>query len=232
MMDTWGALWREVIDPSPWGPSWLDVAFALVAAFVAGQAIGWTYEYTYRGLSYSRGFTQSLILIMLGTVALVLAMQQSLLAGVGLFGVLSLSRFRSNLKAPRDLVFLMASVTLGVSLGVSAWSVAVLGTAMFCAVALYLHHSGLGSRRRYDGLLRFVLPAGADLGPAEALLSTHCRRFELLSAAEVHQGREVEQTFQIKLRRLSAQGALIQGLREGAGARDVRVLLQDAALEY
>lgn len=210
----------------------LSVAIGIVGAFVCGQAVGWTYEATFRGLSYSRGFTQTLILSSVASVVLVQAMGQSLLAGIGLFGILSMIRFRNTLKAPRDLIFLMGSVTLGVAVGVGAWPSAVLGTVAFCGIAFYLHHSALGSRKRYDGLLRFALPSGTDDGGVRPLLEKHCRRFELLSSGEVAQGELVEHTFQVKLWDATAQSALMTALRTELEATDVRLLLQDATLEY
>jgi hypothetical protein len=213
-------------------PDFLSVAIGIVASFVVGQAVGWTYEATHRGLSYSRGFTQTLILSSVAAVVLVQAMGQSLLAGIGLFGILSMIRFRNTLKAPRDLIFLMGSVTLGVAVGVGAWASALLGTLAFCSIAFYLHLSPLGSRKRYDGLLRFHLPAGADNAPLRPLLEKHCRRFELLSAAEMAQGALVEHTFQVKLWDATQHDGLMTALRTELDAQDVRVLLQDASLEY
>ena len=213
-------------------PDLLTVIMAIVGAFVCGQAVGWTYEVTYRGLSYSRGFTQTLILASVAAVVLVQAMGHSLLAGIGLFGILSMIRFRNTLKAPRDLIFLMGSVTVGVAVGVGAWSSALVGTVGFCGVAFYLHHSALGSRKRYDGLLRFHLPSDNDDSALGPLLESHCRRFELLSSGELAQGAVIEHTYQIKLWDPMAQSALLKALRVDLGASEVRLLVQDATLEY
>lgn len=210
----------------------LSAALGIVGAFVFGQLVGWTYEMTYRGLSYSRGFTQTLVLAPVAAVILVQSMEQSLLAGIGLFGILSMIRFRNTLKAPRDLIFLMGSVTLGVAVGVSAWASATIGGLGFCATAFYLHSSPLGSRRRYDGLLRFQSPVDVDEALLKTILETHCRRSERLSVAELTQGQTLEHTFQIKLWNEDAHGALLHALNHDLGASDARVLLQDATLEY
>jgi len=39
--------------------AWILPLTALVASFVFGQVLAWTYERTYRGLSYSRGFSHT-----------------------------------------------------------------------------------------------------------------------------------------------------------------------------
>ena len=38
------------------------VLLSLLAAFVLGQAVAWVYIWTHSGLSYSRSFTQALVL--------------------------------------------------------------------------------------------------------------------------------------------------------------------------
>ncbi|MFP8880691.1 MAG: hypothetical protein VCE43_15290, partial [Myxococcota bacterium] len=69
------------------GGSWVAPLTALVGAFVFGQLLAWTYERTYSGLSYSRGFSHTLVLVCISASILVLSMQFSLLAGLGLFEI-------------------------------------------------------------------------------------------------------------------------------------------------
>ena len=43
-------------------PTLITMTFTLLLAFVCSTAIGFTYEHTFLGLSYSRNFVQSLVL--------------------------------------------------------------------------------------------------------------------------------------------------------------------------
>ncbi len=52
---------------------WIAPLSALVAAFVFGQALAWAYERTYRGLSYSRGSSHTLVLVCIAASILVRA---------------------------------------------------------------------------------------------------------------------------------------------------------------
>ena len=204
---------------------------ALVAAFVFGQLLAWTYEFTFEGLSYSRGFSHAIVLVCLSAGILVLAMQHSLLAGLGLFGILSMIRFRTDLKTPRDLVFVMAGACVGVACGVGAIVTATVGAVIFSLVCLYLSLSPFGVRSRFDGVLRFLIPTAGDEGPAlKRMLRRHCLRTTLLSVTETDLGRE--HVYQVKLLRRSDHETLISELREELMAQDTRLLLQDAASEY
>ncbi len=215
------------------GTSWLSPLKILLGAFVFGQVVAWTYEVTYRGLSYSRGFGQTLVLVAIGAAILVLAMSHSLVAGLGIFGVLSMIRFRATLKAPRDLAFVLGSATIGTACGVSAMLPAFMGTVVFCAVALYLHRGTFGSRARYDGVLRFRLDSQAELPVGvESILRRFCRRHTLLGISEIAQGSRVEHTYQIKLWRDGQADALLTALRDDLKAADARLLMQEATLEY
>lgn len=212
---------------------WLPTLTALLGAFVFGQALAWTYERTYHGLSYSRGFSHTVVLVCIAAAILVMAMRHSLLAGLGLFGVLSMIRFRTDLKTARDLVFVMGSACIGVAAGVGAFTVALLGVTVFSLVALYLAVGPFGSRTRFDGVLRFRVASQPEIfEKVEPLLRDYCRRRVLLSTTELHQGEATEHVYQVKFFRKADRGALLAALRENLQAQETRLMLQDANSEY
>ena len=51
---------------------WVDPLTATLAAFVFGQVLAWTYDFTFEGLSYSRGFGHTVVLVCLSAAILVL----------------------------------------------------------------------------------------------------------------------------------------------------------------
>jgi hypothetical protein len=212
---------------------WIAPLTALVAAFVFGQVVAWTYERTYRGLSYSRGFSHTLVLVCISASILVLAMQHSLIAGLGLFGILSMIRFRTDLKTARDLVFVMGAACLGVTCGVGAVLEATLGSAAFCGVALYLHTGPFGSRSRFDGVLRFDLPVRSDTDPIlSQLMQKYCRRLDLLSATTIGDGSLREHVYQVKFFRDEDRTDLVEALTSELNVQGARLMLEDGATEY
>ncbi len=215
------------------GGSWVDPLSSLLGAFVLGQLLAWTYERTYVGLSYSRGFSHTLVLVSICAAILVLSMSHSIFAGLGLFGVLSMIRFRTDLKTSRDLVFVMGSACLGVACGVHAWMVALLGGGLLSGVALYLAAGPFGSRARFDGVLRFRVGVHED-GDRELvrLLNEYCRRNTLLSSVEQEGGQFIEHIYQVKFFSKSDRSEILDALRERMQARDTRLMLQDSSAEY
>jgi hypothetical protein len=213
--------------------TWQGIISALLGAFVFGQVLGWAYEFTYKGLSYSRNFTQTIVLTALCATIVVLAMSNSLVAGLGLIGVLAMVRFRTNLKSSRDLVFIMGGATVGIACGVGAFFAATAGTIAFAVVVLYMHLGSFGSRERFDGVIRFRLPTGSC---AQATLSgaleSCCRSYVMLSLGDVAAGTQVEHAYQVKFRRDTDRERLVATLHDELRAVDIVLLLQETGIEY
>lgn len=224
---------EDLLAATPSTADWFRPLASLMAAFVFGQTLAWVYERTYTGLSYSRVFGHTVVLVCLSASILVQAMQHSLLAGLGLFGVLSMIRFRTDLKTPRDLVFVMGSACVGVAAGAGAWPVAALGSLLFVGVALYLAAGPFGSRARFDGVLRFHMTRAPESEPVlERVLREFCRRAVPLSTAEIGSGDLSERVYQVKLLPRVEHNVLLQRLRDQVDARETRLLLQDSTSEY
>lgn len=214
------------------GLSWQMLLLSMLVSFVLCQLISAVYSWTFRGLSYSRGFVISLALSGIVATVLMLAIGNNVARGLGLLGTLAVIRFRSTLRDVRDMTFVFASLAVGISVGVQAFLIAGIGTLMFALFALHLTFAPFASRRQYDGLLRLNTPVDPQ---ADALLKTvlksHCSTFVLVNLREVSQGQRLEQAYQVKLRDPSYQPHLIEAIRSIPQAYDVSLLMQDPSLE-
>jgi len=76
-----------------------DILLSLLLAFVLGQTLAWVYYYTHSGLSYSKSFVQSIILITVVVSMVMSTIAGSFIIAVGLMGALSIIRFRNIIKA-------------------------------------------------------------------------------------------------------------------------------------
>ncbi len=75
-----------------------DILLSLLLAFVLGQTLAWVYYYTHSGLSYSKSFVQSIILITVVVSMVMSTIAGSFIVAVGLMGALSIIRFRNIIK--------------------------------------------------------------------------------------------------------------------------------------
>lgn len=205
---------------------------ALLLAFVLGQVLSWTYAATHSGLSYSKTFVQSLILICV-VVSLVMAVvANSFITALGLLGAMALIRFRNMLKDTRDIAFVFASLVVGMASGAQRFATAILGTAFVCALALYLRWSDFGAAEPHNAFLQFQLRSPVDLDDEVAeLLDAFCRRYRLVSVRREPGADEATCAFQLLLRRPDRNGELVRRLEGIDGVRDVGLNLQEPLLE-
>jgi hypothetical protein len=208
------------------------VVLCLLTAFVLGKVISVTYQQTYEGLSYSRGFVQVLVLGPVVATILMMAIGDNLARGLGILGTMALVRFRTNVRDSRDMIFIFAGLAIGVASGVQAFAVALLGTIGFCLSAFAVDWTPFGRRQRFDGIVRFWLPRDGVGGEGiRAILSPHCRSFVLVALRDFAQGETLEYAYQVKLKNPDSQEHLVQALSALPDIGGLTLLLQDAHTE-
>lgn len=213
-------------------PGFISILYTVLLSFLLSALIAITYEKTFRGLSYSRNFVQSMIL---GSIAAGMVMQaigDNLARGLGMLGALAIIRFRTGFKDPRDTIFMFASIGTGICCGVFGFGIAVIGTLGFCGAAVLLYFSPLGEYRYYDGLLRFNMEGGAPgRSDLEGILTKSCRTFALITLRETSQGARLEYAYHVKLRKAATRDGLVDAIRGLATAKDVSLMLQETTVE-
>jgi uncharacterized membrane protein YhiD involved in acid resistance len=222
-------------EPWLWGPvgvvSPQAAALSLLLAFVLSQLIAAAYVWTFRGMSYSTSLVHAMVIGSTVAAMLMMAIGNSIAAGLGIAGGLAIVRFRTALREPRDMMFVFASLGVGITSGLGAHVVAVIGTLVFGVVVFSLTASEFGSQRRFDGLLRFQLPLTADEGEVMKLLRKHSSFVALVTLREVAQGQAMEHAYQIRIADPKHRISLVQGLERLPGIQDVSLLLQEPTVE-
>jgi uncharacterized membrane protein YhiD involved in acid resistance len=210
--------------------NWKQALLSVSLAFALAQAVAGIYVFTFRGMSYSRNLVQGMALAAVVTCTLMLAIGDSIAAGIGIAGGLSIIRFRATMRDPRDMVFLFAALAAGIATGLQAFPTAIAGTLAFCVAALMLHWTGYGARKEFDALLRFAAPPDADELIAK-ILRKYCTRFTLVTLREVAQGSMLEHAYHVNVPNPAARSQLLASLQQLSGVRDAVLLLQEPTLE-
>lgn len=124
-------------------PSPLTILYALLLSFILSACISFTYEKT-TGHNKSPGhFIQSMILGAIIAAIVAQAIGDSIGRGLGMLGILAMIRFRTNLNQPRNMIFIFASLAIGIACGVFAFNIALYGTLLFCLIAFLMDLSPL-----------------------------------------------------------------------------------------
>src|SRR4030042_1814867 len=123
-------LW-QLIEEMPRGSGAFNpqaVLLSLLLAFVLGQVIAWVYYITHSGLSYSRSYVQSLILIAVVVSMVMAVIGNNIITAFGLMGALAIIRFRNVLQDTRDIAFIFCALVVGMAAGSQRYLTAILGT--------------------------------------------------------------------------------------------------------
>lgn len=231
-MGSLGYLFERGVGPT--GETFETLVLTLLLSFVLGQVIAWGYTATHSGLSYSKTYTQSLVLLSMVVALVMQVIGDNIITAFGLLGALAIIRFRNVLKDTRDTVFVFLTLVVGMSVGSQKYMTAVVGTIMVVAVATYLHYTAFGSLGRFDGHLSFLLTkTGNDDGPdVLTLLARYCRSNKQISVRHGEGAGPTEYVFQVRLADRDRSDDLVELLRGTPGVTDVALVLRDELAEF
>jgi uncharacterized membrane protein YhiD involved in acid resistance len=209
------------------------IVLSLLLAFVLGQVIAWVYYFTHSGLSYSRSYVQSLILITVVVAMVMGVIGNNIITAVGLMGALALVRFRNVIKDTRDVVFIFCSLVVGMAAGSQRYLTAIIGTIILCLIAVYLHVTNFGMHEPHNAFLRFSLK-GHITGdhPVAGILKRFCGNVALISAQDSGFGTAlVEYAYQLMVRNTDKNEQMLAELQKVEGIENISLTMQEQLLE-
>jgi len=98
------------------------VIVTLLVALLFSLVVFYVYKFTSKNTIYSKNFNVTMSLISIVTAGVVLSMQANIVVSLGMVGALSIVRFRTAVKEPRDLLFLFWSISNGIIIGAGVYS--------------------------------------------------------------------------------------------------------------
>jgi len=206
--------------------------FTIALAFVLSTILAVVYQKTFRGLSYSRNYVQSIVLISIISAVVIQSVGDSLSRGIGIMAAMSIIRFRTNFKDPRDTLFLFAALTAGISCGAYAFPVAIVGTLGFSLAAIVLYYSPLGPHSYFDGMLRFNLQVNSSQQKElELLMQEFCKSFALVTLREIAQGQRLDYAYHVKLRKGKSYEDYLSRLKHINDLQGLSLMMQESTVD-
>jgi len=210
-----------------------SIILSLLLAFILGQVLAWVYYFSHSGLSYSKNYVQSLVLITVVVAMVMTVIGDSIITAVGLMGALAIIRFRNVIKDTRDVAFIFCALVVGMAAGSQRYLTAIIGTLVLGLIAMYLYLSDFGKHRPHNGFLRFTLPEhiGPD-HPISGILKRFCSNFTLISAQDSGFGsNEVEYAYQLMIKNAERNAMMLAELDRIEGMGNVNLTMQEQLLE-
>ena len=143
-------------------PTLLAVGFTVICALILGTMIAFTYEKTSRDVERPDHFLQAMVLVTIVAAMIIQAIGDSVARGLGMLGALSIIRFRTTVRDPRNIVFMFGAIAVGIACGVFGFLIAICGTVGFCMTAFILRFSSFNRSNPLLGTLRIDIPSSYD----------------------------------------------------------------------
>jgi hypothetical protein len=198
--------------------SYQALIIGLVLAYLFGQLLAWVYVFTHSGVSYSRSYVVSLIVLPVLVSLVLMVMANNLITAFGLIAVFAVVRFRNVLRDTLDTCYILAVIILGTACGTQKYSSAIVGGIGVSALFVFLWMTASGTRHRFDLILnlRWTRPA-SELTAVSYLLQRHSLRVHV---ANQHFGKGAEGanlSYRVLLRDPARAAELLNELSELPG---------------
>ena len=113
------------------------VVITLGIAAIFSLWVFFVYKLTTKNMVYSKSFNNAMALMSIITAAIVLSMQANIVVSLGMVGALSIVRFRTAIKEPRDLMFLFWAISNGIIIGANIYAIALF-LSIIITIAMFI----------------------------------------------------------------------------------------------
>lgn len=197
----------------------LNFAVALGLSFL----IFLSYRLSHSGPVYSPRFNTSLIMLTIVTTMVMCVIGNNIALSLGMVGALSIVRFRTAIKDPRDTTYIFWCIGVGICCGVSEYHVPSIGSAALFFILIFC-----GSVQNND---RYLLIIHADSARARELEQTMHNLYSGKAMLRVkNDSRDnLELIYELTrsvMRMLPAKSPITEQLMEIEGVRQVNLVMQ------
>jgi len=198
------------------------VILGVLIAFLAGHALAWVYMFTHTGLSYSKSFVNSLVVIPTVVALVMMVLSNNLVTAFGLMAIFAIVRFRNILRDTLDTTYILAVIVVGMAAGTMKYATAIVGCVIIVLVMLYLWYTGFGTRHRYDVIINLHWSRSlSELGELRTLFVRHSRK-ALCASQRSHEGYEgTDLSYRLLMRDPGRMEDLLMELRAMQGVSRV-----------
>ena len=201
----------------------ITICITLIYSFLLSLFVFFIYKLTTKGVIYSKKFNISMSLMSIITSAIVLSMQANITVSLGMVGALSIVRFRTAIKEPRDLLFLFWSISNGIIIGAGVYSMALI-LAIVLGIAMLFYDLIPEKKTPYLLVIYFKNVSTRDI---EIILNSYKIKYKLKS--ENLSNKESSYIYELKVKK---NKDFINEILKIKGVNEVNLMSQDGESQY
>jgi hypothetical protein len=210
-------------------------SFILFLCFQAffGLMVGLTYIYTTTTRAPSKGFAITLILLPSVVATTIMMIQGNLAGALSLGGAFTIIRFRSVPGNPKDILFVLFSMAIGLTSGMGFLLYAMIVTIISCAVTLLLQRFlHFGAFTRQNKILRVTVPENFNTkGAFDDILERYATNISGRRMRTTDLGSLYELTFNLTMPGNADEKAMMDEIRTRNGNLPI-VLIMEPQSQY
>ena len=182
----------------------------LIFAFAAGLFIRYMYKKFSTSYSSRDDYGNTILIVIISVSALIAVVKSSLALSLGLVGALSVVRFRTAVKEPVNLGFLLFTICIGIAIGASQFLFGFI-TLFLGSIAIIFLYLKTGVKSQIDhqkdssiDSISLTLPIDINLKEIFKLLSEDSDFYDIQTFEQVSETRTCNLTFKVKFKSLDS----------------------------
>ena len=207
------------------------VIINILVAFVIALTISWVYQKTHYGISYSRSFMTTLVIMTVLSTISMMILSNNLVRALGVLGIFALIRFRTILKDTRDVAFLFFALAMGMAIGTNNYIIAAISTVMVSFMLLILARYNFGSAVKNGFLLVLLADKDFNFNNASKFIDKYADSKQFLQAKTQSSG-EQEYYFSILFNKDVDFSEFVGQMRAMSGIQSVELISGKNSAEY
>ncbi len=204
-----------------------QIILALLFTFIFALFIYFVYRKTYQGAVFSRNFGLTLIVVSLVASMIVMAISGNLALSLGMIGALSIVRFRSAIKDPRDIAFLFWAISNGIVAGVLIYKLAIVANLMIGLIIIFF------SRKIIQHKTFMLVVVGGEINrkALDEFLSRECSYVKLRLEKSFKESSELHIEVKPRDAGLGCGDITSKMHKEVAGVKNVTAVSQESGID-
>jgi uncharacterized membrane protein YhiD involved in acid resistance len=180
----------------------IDVTLVLVLSFLLSAFIGWIYQLTHRGTSYTQSFVFTLVMNGMVVALVMLIVGSNIARAFSLVGALSIIRFRNAVKETRDVGFIFFTMAVGMAIGTRFYLLGIIAAVVISLIVVLMTRLNWFAREMPTQILRVQVPNDT---PFDSLFDRAFVKYtsasELISVDSVQSGTMTELIYSVGLKK-------------------------------
>lgn len=143
------------------------------------------YQVVLKRSLYNKAFNIAIAVLPLFIATIILCLQSNLVITLGTIGALAIIRFRTAVKDPVDLIFILWSIHIGVTCGCQLYEIAIMTSLAATAILILLNRMNL---RVKSHILVLHCKSAQDENTIVQILTSHVKNYRIKSRNHTNKG--------------------------------------------